>query len=327
MGAMRGIGRAPLGVESGAMNRIERLTAILLLLRERPLTSGEIARRFEVSKRTVLRDVQALCEMGIPVIAREGAGGGYALPADYRPAPLPLTAGEAFLLLLSLGAVTGLADAPFARERATLLAKLRALVPRRHLPDVEQLLAAAAVDVPRRAQRSPFLEPLLVAARDGHWLRVTYQSAERLSAHRLLPRRITAQNGFWYCHAYVSEHREKRTFRVDRVRAVAPASDPAPGAPPVEPLPYGHESHPEVVVELTARGVAYVESEPHLGELIRRRPDGTGCLAFRCPPGELDWFARYFAQLGADADVRAPEPLRERLAELGRELAERYAQR
>jgi len=57
------------------MNRVDRLTAILLLLQERPRTSEEIARRFEVSKRTVLRDVQALSEMGVPVIARDGAGG------------------------------------------------------------------------------------------------------------------------------------------------------------------------------------------------------------------------------------------------------------
>ena len=73
------------------MNKVERLTATLLLLQARPHTSVEIAGRFEVSKRTVLRDVQALCEMGVPVVAREGAGGGYSLPEDYGLAPLPLS--------------------------------------------------------------------------------------------------------------------------------------------------------------------------------------------------------------------------------------------
>ena len=53
------------------MNRIERLTGILLLLQERPRTSQDIADHFEVSRRTILRDVQARCEMGVPVIAGE----------------------------------------------------------------------------------------------------------------------------------------------------------------------------------------------------------------------------------------------------------------
>src|ERR1700694_2685626 len=120
------------------MNRMERLTAIVLLLQDRPRTSDDIARRFEVSKRTVLRDVQALCEIGVPVIAREGPGGGYSLPDDYSLAPLPLTTHEAFLLLLSLRTLTRLADAPFGATRASLLAKLRAVLPQAQMPDVER---------------------------------------------------------------------------------------------------------------------------------------------------------------------------------------------
>jgi predicted DNA-binding transcriptional regulator YafY len=54
------------------MNKVERLMATLLL-QERPRTSVEIAERFEISKRTVLRDAQALCEMGVPVVARYGS--------------------------------------------------------------------------------------------------------------------------------------------------------------------------------------------------------------------------------------------------------------
>ena len=49
------------------MNRIDRLTAIILLLQGGKRTASEIARRFEVSKRTVFRDIEALCEMGIPI--------------------------------------------------------------------------------------------------------------------------------------------------------------------------------------------------------------------------------------------------------------------
>src|SRR5579871_450475 len=124
------------------MNRMERLTAILFLLqdrgRRRQCTSEEIAEHFEVSKRTVIRDIQALCEMGVPVMSREGSGGGYCLPSDYIVSPLPLTAREALLLQLSLSTLTSLADTPFAPERASLLAKVRALVPPHRQAEAER---------------------------------------------------------------------------------------------------------------------------------------------------------------------------------------------
>src|SRR5215218_6401323 len=127
------------------MNRVDRLTAILMLLQDRPRTSDEIARHFEVSKRTILRDVQALSEMGVPIIAREGAGGGYSLPEDYWLAPLPLTSHEAFLLLLALSAVSRHSEIPFMGAYRSLIAKLRALMPS-SLPDLDDLLARVSVE-------------------------------------------------------------------------------------------------------------------------------------------------------------------------------------
>lgn len=306
------------------MNRIERLTAILLLLQEKPRTSSEIARHFEVSKRTVLRDVQALCEMGVPVVSRDGAGGGYSLPATYRLTPLPLTSNEAFLLLLALGSINRLADVPFREERASLAAKLQSLLPGKQRPEIDSMLAAVAVDVPERTRRSPFIEALVSAAREGRWVRVVYQSAARLSTLHILPRQITTHSGYWYCHAYTFETGEERTYRVDRIQDASPVGDDFKAVRIPEPKPYGHESHPEVRVALTARGAAYVESEPHLGQHIQRHDDGTGHLAFRCPPSELAYYARYFGGLGDEAQVQAPQELRELLAGLGQKLVEQY---
>ena len=307
-----------------AMNRIDRLTAILLLLQAKPRTSEEIAQQFEVSKRTILRDVQALCEMGVPIIAREGAGGGYSLPLDYVLAPLRLSAHEAFLLLLSLDTIARLSEAPFAQERVSLIAKLRTLLPQQQIEDVEHLLATVSVDIPRRAQRAPFLDQIIAAAGRQQWLQVTYQSAERVSTLHIMPRQVSTQNGLWYCRAYAYERQEERVFRVDRFRALAPATAELPPAPPDIARPYGHESHPEVVVSLTAWGVAYVESEPQLGQQIVPLPDGAGRLAFRCPPSELDWFARYFAGLGAEATVHGPLELRQSIQRLAQELLRQY---
>ncbi|HYF63378.1 MAG TPA: WYL domain-containing protein [Herpetosiphonaceae bacterium] len=306
------------------MNRLDRMAAILMVLQNQPRTAGALAQDFEVSRRTVLRDVQALCEIGVPIIAREGVGGGYSLPDGYALAPLPLTGGEAFLLALALKRLEDLPDVPFLAERASLAAKVGAILPALP-PAAAPLLDSVALAVPERSQRTPAMPPLVEAMRARHWIRIDYQSAERRSIQHILPRALSEQQGFWYCHAYACERGGERTYRVDRILAIAaPAAEFAPPAL-LAVADYHDDAHPEIRVELTSRGVAYVESEPHLGPAIERLADGGGRLAFRCPPGELAWYARYFASLGPDAHVTAPAELRQRLRDLGAELVRRYA--
>jgi predicted DNA-binding transcriptional regulator YafY len=306
------------------MNRVERLTAILLLLQERPHTSVEIAARFEVSKRTVLRDVQALCEMGVPVVAREGTGGGYSLPDDYRLAPLSLTTREAFLLLLALNSLSQWAHVPFAPERASLLAKLRALVPERERARAEGLLDHISVELAAASAPAPYLEALIAASQAGQWVQVVYASSGRVSSQRLLPRGLSTRGGLWYCRAFSHEHGEERTYRVDRFTALDPAEDPRPGEALPAPMPYDAPHHPQVHATLTPRGLRLLESDPNLSQQLQRQPDGSAWLSLRCPPSELDWYARTFAGLGADVTVHGPPGLRERLAALGQALVERY---
>jgi predicted DNA-binding transcriptional regulator YafY len=306
------------------MTRIERLAAILLMLQARPYTSDEIARRFEISRRTVLRDVQALSEMGVPVIAREGPGGGYSLPASYRTEPLPINSSEAFLLLLALGSLQSLPDLPFRQELASLAAKLRAAAPPAELAGAERLLVIDEIAIPTEEQRAPFLETLLDAARQGSWLLAVYQSTERTSTQHLLIEQVYTQEGYWYCRAYSHEHAHVRTYRADRFRSLqSPEPDFHP-QPRHDSVPYDHTLHPEVIVQLTPRGAARLESDRQFGRLLEGLPDGTARLAFRCPPQELGWYASRFAGLGSDALILAPPELRQIILELGQKLVETY---
>lgn len=309
------------------MNRMERLTGILLLLQNQAFTSEQIASHFEISRRTVLRDIQALCELGIPIVAVAGPGGGYSLADNYLLAPLPLNARETFLLLLALSVIARLPSRLFEAERNSLVMKLRALLPEQN--DLAPMLSKVEVEIPERQIDNPFLERLFQAMQTQSWVQVSYQSTERRSTQRLFPRRITTEGGYWYCRAYSAEHQQERTYRVDRIRDFAPVDEPLQpmAIPASDALPYDHESHPLVTIRLTARGVALFESDPHLGHRIRRNADETGEVVFRCPPGELTYFARLLAGFGADAEVDGPPDLRERLLELGQTLTRQYQNR
>ena len=303
------------------MTKIERLTAEILFLQERGRTSEDLARLLEVSRRTVLRDVRALVEMGVPILASDGPGGGYSLPRDATIPPLALTGKEAILLVLALDGLARLSDTPFAPERASLLAKLRAILPDRHRARVGALGGRVSLDVPARARRAPALDGLFEATESGLAVEFRYDGSEGARTVRARPSRLYAARGFWYLAAV--EGGRGRTFRADRIGSLRTCS-PEPDEPN-EAVPYDHPAHPTVRVRLSARGARRVESEEHLGRLI----GGAGAreIAFRCPPGELDWYARYFGGLGADAVVTGPPELANLIRKRAEEILELYGER
>lgn len=307
------------------MNRIDRLTAIILLLQGNRRTAGEIARRFEVSKRTVFRDIEALCEMGVPIITEAGAHGGYSLMPDYSLAPLQLTLREAFLLRLALSSVSQLADTPFKQERESLLAKMQALIPTQQQQDTEHLMQTIHLDIPARNYAVPFIEQLLESARTGQWLRISYRSARQASQQTILPRRLYSASGFWYCEAYSFERREERTYRVDRFVEVSITEAPQQGKQKKIEPPYNDASYPEVCIRLTVRGVLVMERDPQLGDTIQPDGEDGGLLRFRCPPSEYDWLVRTLLSLGADAEALAPDTLRQRVQQAAQKISDRYA--
>ncbi len=161
------------------MNRIDRLTAILLLLQARKRTAGEIAQRFEVSRRTVLRDIQALSEMGIPIAADLGVSGGYTLPPDYSLPPLALTLHEALLLRLALSSLSQLGETPFKQERESLLAKIQiSHVSHVHpsFPEIRIHLTARGV---LKLEHEPHLAPRIQPEGEaGGWLNLHLRPEE-----------------------------------------------------------------------------------------------------------------------------------------------------
>jgi predicted DNA-binding transcriptional regulator YafY len=311
------------------VTRTERLTGILLLLQSarngRRYTAADIAEQFGVSRRTILRDIAAMGELGIPVEATEGASGGYSLPADFRLAPLPLTLREVTLLLVALDALRRLSDAPYGDTRDSLTAKLRGMLAAPQVREADALLDRLSLDVPDRSQHpAPFLDLLVDAARRGIWVHARYRAEHGPADYTLLPRRLYAASGFWYCTAHAHERDgQLRHFRADRFESVT-LTTPPPGAKIVEPTDYNDPAHPEIIAQFTSNAVTRAEREPHVGHALHLHDDGSAELRFRCPPSELDWWARWFFAFGPDADVLAPPELRQRLRELAQKIVERY---
>lgn len=307
-----------------SVNRIDRLTAILLLLQGKKRTAGEIAQHFEISRRTVLRDIAALCEMGIPITTELGAAGGYTLPSDYSLPPLALTLHEAFLLRLALSSLSQLGATPFKQARESLLAKVQTLLPRHEDENLEQFTQTLSLDIPTRAYPTPFLDQLLENARTRRWIVAAYRSEKGVSRQTLLPTHLRSEAGLWYCEAYSYERQATRVYRVDRFLEVKTALEPPRMQPPAMPVHHVHPSFPEIHIHLTARGVLRLEREPHLIAHIQRTEVEEGLLRLRLQPEEYDWLIRILLSLGTDAKVLAPDTLRARLQQKAQEIADSY---
>src|SRR3954470_6202085 len=150
-----------------------RLLSILMLLQIRGrMSAAELARKFEVSVRTIHRDIDQLSAAGIPIYAERGRSGGFRLLDGYRTQLTGLTAPEAESLFLSglpgPAAQLGLADV-LAAARLKLLAAL----PARVRPGVEQVASRFHLDPTGWFQRSdpfPALRPVAHATWSGHYL-------------------------------------------------------------------------------------------------------------------------------------------------------------
>ncbi|WKL01143.1 HTH domain-containing protein [Paenibacillus amylolyticus] len=111
------------------MNRTNRLAAIVMALQHGHETAHSLGEKFEVSRRTILRDIQSLSEMNVPIIAISGPGGGFRLMEGYVLPPLQLDPVEAATLIFALEGLSRYADTPFHEKRWTLMNKVKAIIP------------------------------------------------------------------------------------------------------------------------------------------------------------------------------------------------------
>ncbi|MBI3966686.1 MAG: YafY family transcriptional regulator [Chloroflexi bacterium] len=202
--------------------RADRLVSIVLLLQSRgQLTASELARRLEVSERTIYRDMEALSAAGIPVYAERGRGGGCRLVEGYRTSLTGLSVAE--IRSLFLGQSSGLLSDLGLREAAeAALLKLMVSLPELARRDAEYARQRVHVDTAgwnRREERVPHLQALQEAVWDDRRVRLTYRRNDGALVEREVdPLGLVAKASAWYLVGSVAG--QLRTFRVSRVESV-----------------------------------------------------------------------------------------------------------
>ena len=202
--------------------RADRLLSIMLLLQiYRRLTAGELARRLEVSERTIQRDMEALSIAGVPVVAERGAGGGWALVEGYHTNLTGLNEAEVRSLfaatptrLLSDLSLDKAADAAHVKLLAALPASSRSLA-----EYARERIHVDAAGWGSAEERAPHLRTIQEAVWQGRRLFISYaRGCERPDAELTVdPLGLVAKGGVWYMVAAAGG--DVRSYRASRVRS------------------------------------------------------------------------------------------------------------
>ena len=294
-----------------AQNRLFEI--LYLLLQHRRMTAQELAGRFEVSVRTIYRDIDALSAAGIPVYASPGKGGGVSLMDHFVLDRAAFSEEEQRQLLTAL---QSLPDA--ARQDAgQVLSKLSGLFQRRE-PDWLQ------VDLSRwgsgEADREKFglLKGAVQARRQ---IAFTYVSAYgQTTGRQVLPARLVFKGQAWYLQGYCLEKEDYRTFKITRMlelRVLEASFDRPLDPPSIE----GDGPPPPFCVSVRLRFspyLAYRVYDEFDESCISREEDGALVTEVSFP--EDGWLYGYLLSFGVGLEVLSPTPLRERLGRMALEI-------
>lgn len=210
--------------------RADRLLQLAALLRQHGrLSAAELARRLEVTPRTIVRDIEALSAAGVPVSAERGRAGGYSLVPGFRPEPEALDADEVGALFVAGGAeVAGALG--MGEQFGRALRKLASGMPARHLDRVGGLLDRIVIDPHgwggATRGHPEALASVFEAVETGRRLRVGYRprGASDATPRLLDPLGLVLAAGTWYTIA--ADRGVPHAYRLDRMEEAAVLDEP-----------------------------------------------------------------------------------------------------
>lgn len=317
--------------------RASRLLSILILLQLRGrLTAADLAAEFEVSERTIYRDIDALSAAGVPVYGDRGHGGGFQLLGGYRTQLTGLSADEAeataMIGLPGPAAELGIGAAASAARNKLLVALpggggalADRMAARFHLDPVDWYRGGDAL---------PDLPLIARAVLDQNELTMHYQSWQGARDWTVEPLGLVLKAGIWYLAARGGG--KIRIFRLSNIHAPAVNAARFDRPADFDLAVWWRAEQARFESELFAT-IATIRASPDgCSRLAAQSPRGAAAVGGAGPPGADGWRqmtmqvedsdhgARDMLALGAEVEVIAPRSFRRRIAALAKQIAARH---
>jgi len=318
--------------------RARRLLSILMMLQTRGRVTAEaLAEAFEVSVRTIYRDIDQLSAADVPVYADRGPGGGFQLLDGYRTRLTGLSPAEAETLFLA-GLPGPAAELGLADVLMTAQLKLTAALPERARASAQKVAARFhldSVDWFRSVEAARLLPAIAKAVWSETCVDIRYKRGTGAVARRLDPLALVLKAGIWYLVARIGE--QTRTFRVGNILEFATTEQRFERPRDFDLVRFWTTStrayeigiyRATAVLRLSPQGLSKLDTLSAAVQQAAREstgpPEDDGWVRVTIPIESINQAAVNLLRFGIDAEVLKPVALRRRLAKAAREIVRLY---
>ena len=309
--------------------KIDRLLSIVVYLLNRDLVSAAtLARRFDVSVRTIQRDMDAINLAGIPVVSVQGRDGGYGIMDTYKMDRRLVTADDLFYIITAL---TSIGSSLEDRRIGDALEKMKGLVPPSSSDQFREREEKLCVDFSMLGG-GPFQREIFrvvqSAVESGRLLRMTYTNNRLERVPRTVePMTVVFTFRSWYLFAYCRLREDYRLFRISRIREPEILAERFRRRD-MSYDRFARERRPELsgkLVDLSLRFAPLMASlvEEFYDEKDQERgADGSVTIHTRMP--EDGWLYGYILSYGEYVEVLEPARIRDVIRQSSRKIAKLY---
>ena len=286
--------------------KIDRLIGTLsVLLQEEKITAPELAERFDVSRRTINRDVEDLCKAGIPIRTAQGTGGGICIMDGYRMDRTILTSRDMQMILAGLRSLDSVSGSSYYGQ---LMEKIRA--------GSSEFIAgrdSILIDLSSWYKRSlaPKIEEIQSAIENRHLLGFQYYAPSGESSRTIEPYYLVFQWSSWYVWGWCTSRKDYRLFKLNRMDRVAETEKefacrnaPMPDLSNEKIFPGGIK-----VKALFSPDMKWRLVEEFGPDCITEADDGR--LLFTADHTDMENLVTWLMTFGAKAEVLEPEEARD----------------
>ena len=199
--------------------KVDRLVSIIMILLDKKrISAQELADMFEVSPRTIYRDIDAICMAGIPIRSTSGVGGGFEIMPNYKIDKNVFKEADLTTLLMGL---SSLSNVVHGDELVHTLAKVKSFIPADRAKDIEVKANQIYIDLsPWMSNRNiqPYMETIQTALQEDRLLTLSYIDHHGNQSKRTVePYQLVSKNSHWYFQGYCYLRSDFRLFRLSRI--------------------------------------------------------------------------------------------------------------
>lgn len=310
------------------MNKIERMVGIILLLGNRDrLTAKDLAEIFEVSKRTIYRDVQALSELQVPIVAEKGLDGGYSILDDYFIKPVMLSEEEVEAIYLGCNFLSEQEQFPLSHAARMAMEKLSAILSLELKDRGQEILKSISFNLlSNQIARdcSDVLFRVKFAVDQKKTIEIEYRGLNGTTKRKVDPYELVCENNAWYFRGFCQLRQEIRQFKLVRIVELKITNDS-----------FNHknvnqskvvEQSEEVVVKIRKASSLYINLKEHqVYKSLIDVEDGER-LYLRFPRKEYSnpYLFRIILSFGDQAEILEPDSIRDEFITATKNILKNY---